>query len=121
MRSGFDGQISTSDSPKNLAFGYVSLRKLGNCYFLAEYHPSNWPTSMTLSPFHKERIVARGYALYHPQLVACYACRELPPNRALPLFFCFAPENLCGMLIAASLFSINVLPMRAVLPWVDCL
>jgi len=98
----------------------VSFRKYGNRYFLAEYHPSNWPTSMTLSPSHKERIVARDYALYHPQQVACYACRELP-NRALPLFFCFAPGNLCGMLIAASLFSINVLSRRAVLPWVDCL
>ena len=33
-------QITTGDRPKDLSAGYVSFRKYGNHYFLAEYTPS---------------------------------------------------------------------------------
>jgi hypothetical protein len=62
--------IGTGDGPRsnsNIASGYVLFHKYGNRYFLAEYHPSYWSTSMELPSSSKERIVARDFALYQPE------------------------------------------------------
>jgi hypothetical protein len=59
--------IDMGNGPKNTTSAYVAFRKYGNRYFLAEYHPANWPSTMEVPTSSKERIVARDYALYQPQ------------------------------------------------------
>ena len=54
---------NNADGPKNTAPGYLTFRKYGDRYFVAEYHAANSPNSMAVPASGKESRVARDYAM----------------------------------------------------------